>query len=83
MDIDTSYLEQAAKAFHIEVRNNTFTGYDLDSIMEEGGGSIAGAFAAKLIELLDGEADPERKAVLERALYIGLDALNGRKVMGR
>jgi exonuclease SbcD len=83
VEIDTAYLEQAAEAFHIEVKNSTFTGYDLEAIMAEGQNSIMGAFVARLMERLDKEADPERKAVLERALYIGLDALSGRKVVGR
>ncbi|MDD2574544.1 MAG: DNA repair exonuclease [Firmicutes bacterium] len=83
VELDTAYLERTIEAFHIEIKNNTFTGYDLDAIIEEGQRSIMGAFAARLLEQLDGESDPERRAVLERALYIGLDALNGRKVMGR
>jgi exonuclease SbcD len=67
----------------VEVKNNTYIGYDLDAIMEEGQNSIMGAFAARILDQLDREGDLRRRAVLERALYIGLDALNGRKVVGR
>lgn len=82
-DLDTTYLAQAAQAFHVEVKNNTYADYDLDAIMEEDQNSIMGAFAAKILDQLDSESDLRRRAVLERALYIGLDALNGRKVVGR
>ncbi len=83
VEIDTAYLEQAAGAFHTEIRNITYTGFDLEAIMAEDQNSITGAFVARLLERLEGETDPKRKAVLERALYIGLDALNGRKVVAR
>ena len=82
-DLDDAYLERAAQAFHVKVINSTLPGYDLDAVLAEEENSITGVFAAKLLERMDGETDPERKAVLERALYIGLDALYGRKVIGR
>lgn len=79
---DTVYLQQAVQAFHAEVINSTLPGYDLDAIMSEGQEGIMGVFTEKLLGRLEKETDGQKRAVLERALYIGLDALNGRKVIG-
>ena len=43
VEIDTAYLEQAAGAFHTEIRNITYTGFDLEAIMAEDQNSITGA----------------------------------------
>jgi DNA repair exonuclease SbcCD nuclease subunit len=83
VELDTVYMEQAVSAFHTEIRNKTLPGYDLDTVMAEGQNSIMGIFTAKILQALERETDPGKRAVLERALYIGLDALNGRKVIGR
>ncbi len=80
---DTAYLEQRVKAFYVEVKNDTYPGYDLDALIKDEQKSIVGIFTAKLLEQLDHERDPDKKAILERALYIGLDALEGRKVISR
>jgi len=80
---DTEYLRNAFETFYTEIKNNTLPGYDLDSIREEGKHSITGVFAAQLLGRIKRETDPTEKEILERALYIGLDALNGRKVTGR
>ena len=53
----------------MEVKNNTYIGYDLDAIMEEGQNSIMGAFAARILDQLDREGDLRRRAVMEGSLH--------------
>jgi DNA repair exonuclease SbcCD nuclease subunit len=48
--------------------------YDLEAYRREPPRSTEDRFARALLERLDGEADPERRALFESALYHGLDA---------
>jgi DNA repair exonuclease SbcCD nuclease subunit len=48
--------------------------YDLDSYRLGGDETTEGRFARALLERLDHESDPQRRATIERALYYGLDA---------
>ncbi len=83
VELDIPYLEQNLRAFHAEIKNDTYPGYDLNSLIEEGENSIAGVFVSKLMEQIKRAGDEGERTMLKRALYIGLDALGGRKVIRR
>lgn len=77
--LDTEYLAGTAEAFHISVKNNTLPDYDFKGIIEEEN-SITGKFLSLAMLKIEAETDPDRRKILERAVHIGLEALNGRKV---
>ncbi len=78
---DTGSMEEKGGAFYIEVEDNTRPDYDLEAMAESRETGVRSRFVARILHRLEKETDPERKAVLERALYMGLDALDGRKVI--
>lgn len=80
---DLDYIKKAVPAFYVSLENNTHPDYDFESIMEDEADGIKGIFVSKVLSKLKEESDPERKRILERALHIGLEALNGRKVLER
>ena len=55
--------------------------YDLDVYRRGEPGTTEERFARSLLEQRDRETDPERRAVLESALYYGLDAFRLREVV--
>jgi len=55
--------------------------YDLDHFRREEPTTTEQRFARALLERIDAEKDPEEKAVLESALYYGLDAFKLREVV--
>ncbi|HTO89653.1 MAG TPA: DNA repair exonuclease [Candidatus Sulfotelmatobacter sp.] len=55
--------------------------YDLDRYRREEPSTTEARFARALLDRIDAEKDPEEKAVLESALYYGLDAFKLREVM--
>jgi len=55
--------------------------YDLDRFRSEEPTTTEQRFARALLERIEAEKDPEEKAVLESALYYGLDAFKLREVM--
>lgn len=54
--------------------------YDLGSYRKSDGRTTEDNFARQLLMRMDAESDPERRAVLERALFLGLDAFRLREV---
>lgn len=80
-ELDTGYLASAAGAFFAWVEDNTHPDYYLEAITREGANNISSIFASKILSMLEEERDPGKRRVLERALYMGLDALNGRRVI--
>ncbi|MBA1335035.1 MAG: Exonuclease SbcD [Firmicutes bacterium] len=81
--LDTEYLARAVGAFYVAIENNTLPDYDLKGIIEEEGNSITGKFLSLALLKIEEETDPDRKKILERAVRVGLEALNGRKVLER
>jgi hypothetical protein len=55
--------------------------YDLDRYRREEAATTEQRFARTLLTRIDAEADPEEKALLESALYYGLDAFRLREVV--
>ena len=69
------------RAFHLRFDlRNVRPDYDLDSYRNGGAGTTEERFAKALLERLDQEHDPEQRALIERALYYGLDAFKLRQV---
>ncbi len=73
--------EFRAKMFHMRVDlRGVRPDYDLESYRRGEAGTTEERFARTLLAQLDQEADPERKALIESALYYGLDAFKLRDV---
>ncbi len=71
-----------SRCFHVkldlrEVRPD----YDLDAYRRDEPGTTEERFAKALLEKLDAEKDPNERALLESALYYGLDAFRLREVV--
>jgi exonuclease SbcD len=81
--LDLGYIEGQVPAFYLSLEDNTSPGYDYQSIIENDSSGITGIFTSKLMARLENEEDPTARKILERALHIGLEALNGRRVIGR
>lgn len=81
--LDMEYIASEIPAFHVSLQDNTRPEYDYMAIMEEDKNGITGIFVSRLLARLEKEEDPIARKVIERALHIGLEALNGRKVVGR
>jgi hypothetical protein len=58
-------------------------GYDLDAYRTADAQTTEERFAQSLLSEIDVETDPDRRAVLEAALYYGLDALRQGQVAPR
>jgi DNA repair exonuclease SbcCD nuclease subunit len=71
-----------ARAFHMRFDLRRLRpDYDLDAYRDGEGGTTEEKFARALLEQLEGETDPARRAVIESALYYGLDAFRLREVV--
>lgn len=81
IELDTHYLMENTGAFYASVEDNTHPDYDMESMVQSGANGIRSKFSARMLDRIGNELNTGRKAVLERALYMGLDALNGRKVI--
>jgi DNA repair exonuclease SbcCD nuclease subunit len=74
--------EVLARAFHVRWdRGDVRPDYDLDALRAGDGRTTEQRFARELLSRIDAEADPGQRAVLERALYYGLDAFRVREVV--
>ncbi|MBI1799302.1 MAG: DNA repair exonuclease [Candidatus Eisenbacteria bacterium] len=74
--------ELKARVFHLRVDlRGVRPDYDLDVYLEKGPTTTEDRFACALLEKLVGERDPEQRAILESALYYGLDAFRLREVV--
>ena len=70
-----------ARAFHVRWdRGAVRPDYDLEQLRKSDGRTTEERFALDLLAQMDGEADPEQRVALERALYYGLDAFRVREV---
>jgi len=78
--IDTKGLEQELEGvcFFTKLADNTRPGYILEELIKEK--DISGVFAAKMQERIS-KAQGEEKRILEKALYLGLEALFEGKVI--
>jgi len=71
-----------ARAFHVRWdRSAVRPDYELDALRASEGRTTEERFARDLLSRIDAETDPEARAVLERALYYGLDAFRLREVV--
>jgi DNA repair exonuclease SbcCD nuclease subunit len=77
VDLAPQACVDPAKAFWARVDATAVRpDYDLDAYRRGEGRTTEEKFARSLLAELDAENDPERRRVLEEALYYGLDALN-------
>jgi DNA repair exonuclease SbcCD nuclease subunit len=68
-------VELKERAFHLALDlGGLKPDYDLESYRIAADETTEGRFARALLERLEHESDPRRRATLERALYYGLDA---------
>ena len=73
--------ELRTRAFHLRVDlRGARPDYDLEAFMMRGPRTTEERFACALLEKLVEEKDPARRAVLESAIYYGLDAFRLREV---
>jgi len=73
--------ELAARLFHLRVDPRAVRpDHDLESLRRGSGLTTEERFARALLERIQSEDDPDRRAVIESALYYGLDALRLREV---
>jgi DNA repair exonuclease SbcCD nuclease subunit len=73
--------ELRGKMFHLRVDLRAVRpDYDLNAYREGTAGTTEERFARTLLTQLDAENDPEKKALIESALYYGLDAFKLRDV---
>ena len=74
--------ELRARAFHMRFDLSRLRpDYDLDAYRVGEPGTTEERFVRVLLDQLDHETDPERRAVIESALYYGLDAFRLREVV--
>ena len=74
--------ELAARAFHLRLDMSRLRpDYDLEAYRNATGATTEERFARALLEEHDREPDPSRRAVIESALYYGLDAFRLREVV--
>ena len=72
----------AARLFHLRVDlRNVRPDYDLDAYRRTEPGTTEERFARAILEKLDVEKNPRERAILESALYYGLDAFRLREVV--
>lgn len=68
---------------HVSMENRTEPDYDLDTYRQGKGQTVDARFAREILLQLDEESDPQKRAVLKEALYLGLDALTRGQVIIR
>jgi len=74
-------VELARRAFHLRVDfRSVRPDYDLEAYRRDDPTTTEERFARSLLERIDKEKDPAQKALLESALYYGLDAFRLREV---
>jgi exonuclease SbcD len=74
--------ELRARTFHLRVDlRGVRPDYDLEAFMMRGPRTTEERFACALLETLMTEKDPEQRAVIESAIYYGLDAFRMREVV--
>ena len=74
--------EVFTRAFHVKwERGDVRPDFDLDALRAGDGRTTEQRFARELLARIDAEADVAKRAVLERALYYGLDAFRVREVI--
>jgi hypothetical protein len=74
--------ELLQRAFYLRLDlRNVRPDYDLDSYRKSDPTTTEERFAKALIERLDAEKNPRERAILESALYYGLDAFRLREVV--
>ncbi len=72
----------ASRAFYLRVDlRNVRPDYDLDMYRRADASTTEERFAKALLERLDAEKNPRERAILESALYYGLDAFRLREVV--
>lgn len=72
----------AERLFHLRVDlRNVRPDYDLESYRRNDASTTEERFAKALLEKLDAERNPRERAILESALYYGLDAFRLREVI--
>jgi hypothetical protein len=74
--------EVFARAFHVKWdKGGVRPDYDFDALRAGEGRTTEHRFARELLARIDAEADAGTRAVLEHALYYGLDAFRVREVI--
>gem|GEM_PF-5539004 len=69
--------------WHVHVVNQAEPDYDLEAYRHSKSHTVEARFARELLHQMDEESDPEKRAILKEALYMGLDALTLGKVFVR
>jgi hypothetical protein len=73
--------ELRARVFHLRLDLRRLRPeYDLDAFRSVDPGTTEERFARALLDRIERESDPEQRAVIESALYYGLDAFRLREV---
>jgi hypothetical protein len=68
--------ELRARAFHVKLdKTRVRPEYDLEALRAVDDATTEARFVRDLLEQRDAEKDPEARALIESALYYGLDAL--------
>ena len=83
-DFDPEWLEKPC--FHLSVDQSALEpDHNLAGLLADPAAArrVDGAFARRMMALVDAEKDPQRRAILRAALRHGLDALQGREVRQR
>jgi hypothetical protein len=84
VDVVPGIEEFAGRAWFLHLDASALRpGYDLDAYRASDGQTTEERFAQSVLSEIEVEADPQRRAILEAALYYGLDALKQGQVAPR
>jgi len=74
--INPSQIQQyfENRVFFMKIKDETYAGYDFDELIKEPG--LRGTFVRKALSLIDRAEDENRRRLLMKALYYGLEALD-------
>lgn len=68
----------ADRFFFVRIKDETVPGYNLDEIAREPG--LRGLYVRKMLSRISGSSTGHERGLLEKALYLGLEALDNGKV---
>lgn len=77
MDSETLLSDLSEFFAFLDVHNETYPAYDLETLKEEL--TVKGAFVRKMTTRLE-KADPDQKEIVKEALYLGLQAMDRREL---
>ncbi|HUX08817.1 MAG TPA: DNA repair exonuclease [Acidobacteriota bacterium] len=74
----SDYQDIAARVFDFRFTDRTRPDYDVETLATEP--TARGAFCKEIMAEIESAEDPERKEILQRALWLGLAAFDGQRV---